>query len=55
MSNDNDSQIEYLKSQIRSNNRSLNDPYEQNKWVEREDNERLQREIERLESNGSSW
>jgi hypothetical protein len=47
--------IEYLQSQIQRNNRSLNDPYEQNKWVEREDNERLRREIERLQSNDSDY
>lgn len=40
--------IRQLEERIRQNERCLRDPYEQNKWVEREQIERDRNEIERL-------
>lgn len=37
-----------LERQIRENQRRANDPYEQDKWVEREAIERAKRELEEL-------
>lgn len=40
--------IRELEQLIRENERTLDDPYEQNKWVEREANDRYRSEIYRL-------
>lgn len=42
---------EQLERSIRQNQRSLNDPYVQDKWVERESIERARRELERMNDN----
>lgn len=43
------SRQEQLERQIRENQRRANDPYEQDKWVEREAIERARRELEELQ------
>lgn len=45
---------EQLERSIRQNQRSLNDPYVQDKWVEREAIERARRELERMDRNDRS-
>lgn len=40
---------EQLERSIRENRRSLNDPYTQDRWVERESIERAQRELRDLD------
>lgn len=37
---------EQLEQMKRDNDNCLNDPYEQNKWVEREQNEEIRRALE---------
>ncbi len=44
---------EQLERSIRQNQRSLNDPYVQDKWVERESIERARRELERMNDNNN--
>lgn len=43
------SRKEQLERQIRQNQRALNNPYEQNKWVERELIEKARRELREIE------
>ena len=46
---DDERRREQLERSIRENRRSLNDPYVQDKWVEREAVERARRELEEME------
>lgn len=39
-----------LLNQIYQNDKIINDPYESNKWVERDDNVRLKQELKNLHS-----
>ena len=41
---------EELEQMKRDNDSALRDPYEQDKWVEREMNEEIERELERREN-----
>lgn len=49
MSYEDDQERERLERIIRENRRSLNNPYEQDKWVERDNIREAQRRLEELE------
>ena len=55
MSYEDDHRREELERKIRRNQRNLNDPYVQDKWVEREAIEKARRELREIERrNGRS-